>query len=58
MESLVKRLNPIHVDTTVIKFHEQPESQLQTQLITSISFSLIQLVSENRSKQFLILLFI
>ena len=52
MENLVKRLNPIHVDTTVIKFHEQPESELQSQLITSISFSLIQLVSENRSRPF------
>lgn len=52
MENLVKRLNPIHVDTTVIKFNEQPESELQSQLITSISFSLIQLVSENRSRPF------
>ena len=52
MENRVKRLNPIQVNTNVTKFNEQPESRLQTQLITSISFSLIQLVSENRSKPF------
>ena len=52
MENRVKLLNPIQVNTNVTKFNEQPESRLQTQLITSISFSLIQLVSENRSKPF------
>lgn len=50
MLNLVKRFNPVHTDTNVLQFHEQPESQFQTQLITSISFSLIQLVSENRSR--------
>ena len=52
MLNLVKRFNPVHTDTNVLQFHEQPESQFQTQLITSISFSLIQLVSENRSRPF------
>ena len=33
-----------------IKFQEQPESKKQSDLISSISISLIQLVSENRSK--------
>lgn len=32
------------------KFKEQPESKKQSELISSISISLIQLVSENRSK--------
>lgn len=40
-EKIIKRMN---------KLQEQPESLIQTKLISSISITLIQLVSENRSK--------